>query len=355
MAESPLILELDENIGPEKHPDELILFNVGEGLIEGLSKEERREQQERLPNKDMTGIDTNIGPEKHPDELALTTILDIGGDEELNLPQQAINEPKSRRQEDKASSNPGKFQILEERAAQEALFGLNSGDLSSLENFAGGIYLDGVPSPLDLSREGTTPPPPMKYDSVEDMNLSPDQMQRYQDLVDSGEIDEDDLFGGNLNKFNPIAMKFGIGGSGITARQALQIVMGNDREGISQYSPYTNQTYTQIDIGNYNRLSREFLMAQGFRPLLLNQTMGVGQAKFLFQLLPTDERRVRKDGSLAVGRRNDGLTNALTLEEQLLVAELLSGHARLYGDPRDPANKNNPDINETILFGDHVL
>jgi hypothetical protein len=361
MPEAPLLIDIDENIGPEKDPGELILLDVGSGVIGGLSAEERAERLEKRPNADI-GADSNVGPQKHPDELILAEILDLNNEDEQFLSDFAKDHPKAATALD-GPKDAGKNEELRNRATLETLLGLQSGSLSNKENFAGQVFLsrsvgpnrdeEEAPSLINGLLDG---PAPQRFRSIEDLRLSPSQLQRYQDLVDQGEIDEDQLFGSGLSGIpNPIGVLMGKGNSGISMQQALAIVMGNEREGISQFNPHTGQTYTTREVSALNKLRQELLIAQGFAPLNLDQVMGVGKQRFNFQLLPRNERRVLPDGSLASGLRHDNLTNALTLEEQLLVMELYTGRARLHGDPRAPENRNDPDINESILFGDFVL
>jgi hypothetical protein len=148
------------------------------------------------------------------------------------------------------------------------------------------------------------------------------------------------------------------GGSnvGISYSQAVEIVVGNSREGVSQFDPTTNLEWDVQDLAKAQELQNEYLRYQGLPALYVaGQIPGVKPNEFLFQRIPFEEAKLQRQGTGGERQqiRGDYLNYHLTMEEALQVAELASGQSRLYQNPRE--EQDNPSFDETLLYGDYVL
>jgi hypothetical protein len=183
-------------------------------------------------------------------------------------------------------------------------------------------------------------------------------MERYQDIVDTGRLDTENLFQskggalGNLFGFN----RPGFSQTAISYKQAVDIVVGNSREGISRFDPTTGETWDLKDLKVARDLQNQYLAYQGLPAIYQANTIpGVGPNEFLFQRAPADESKLSPQGTGGERQqiRGDNLNYQLTMEEAVQVAELVSGRSRIYQNPRQPVD--NPSFDETLLYGEYVL
>jgi len=335
--------EEDATPSRERTPGERTLAeNVAAGLG-GRSQEDL----DRILAKDPTGggrlEDANVGPEKTATERTLAMLASEDANVILTDYQKA-NQTTPRGGKDA----PGKIAVLNTRAGIESLSGIGAGSLSNTENFYGETYWQtsrsGQAYSVEEQREqrreggllGGTGQRGERFDSIEEFGFTPSQQRRYNELVDRGLIDPE----------NPWAT---------TSLYATEIIVGDDRWGVSPYNPATGESYDPQTIQDAIKFQRNVLMRSGFGGSALMVGAGTGPARdsnrdrMKFTYLSPEERREGSSGF----RPQDGLTNWLTLEERLQVAELSTGYRRGINDPRDEANPDSYD--ETLFFGDFVL
>jgi hypothetical protein len=145
----------------------------------------------------------------------------------------------------------------------------------------------------------------------------------------------------------------GFGGSGISLQQAIEIVVGNSREGISRYDPTTGYTWDPLTVDKAMAFAGKYLSYQGLPPIAM-EGIQIEGGRLLFQLYPVDERVPNAAGEIPQGVRTDNLGTALTLEELTRVTELVSGHSRRVNNPYSQTAPGSQ-FNETLLYGDFVL
>jgi hypothetical protein len=125
------------------------------------------------------------------------------------------------------------------------------------------------------------------------------------------------------------------------------IIMGEDREGVSQFNERAQRAFSPAEIKAAQDFQREQLARAGFSSVFGTPRRGKPQT-FRFNFLPESERGPRG----AKGPSLDGLASQLTLEESLLYAELVTGRRRGVDDPRD---EDVAGFDETLFYGNFVL
>jgi len=302
-----------------------------------------------------------VGPEKAEAALRLSKLQ--------NPVEQLILTPAQKASPEREEA------VLSRRASTEALLGLTQGSISKVggefgpvtEAFASGSGTG--PIGKALRAEGAFDDVQI-FQSIEDFELSPSQRKRYDELVAKGEIDPNRVFAAsrrqstedglaNLQRFlEPIAFSrgglfSGLSGSGITVDQAIEIVVGNDREGVSRFNPVTGFTWTADEIRAANEYARLYQQYQGFASTGFNRLRPTSQGSQLedllsFQKVPEGEFGTNRFGARKERRREDELLNALTLEELIQVQELVTGRSRRVGNTRRSAQPQ-PTLSQTLL------
>jgi hypothetical protein len=259
----------------------------------------------------------------------------------------------------------GSIAILAQRRSVENFLGLGGSLLDKASSPIGFFYHENAEQRRRRLRGITSDPfenTQTTFGTIEDAGLTADQMERYEALVDEGRLDPDTMF--DQSGITTMLGLMGINaassgkyqGTGVTYRDAVEIVVGNSREGISQFDPTTGVTWDLKDLRAARDLQNDYLRFQGLPPIYVGNTIvGVKPNEFLFQRFPFDESKPKRQGTGGERQqiRGDNLNYQLTMEEALQVAELVSGKSRLYQNPRQA--QNNPSFDETLLYGDYVL
>jgi hypothetical protein len=345
----------DQNIGEEKLPVDLTLTPiVGVGSDFDIKRKKARDI--------TTGADdANVGAEKTESDLFLTNLQDPTS--------QLILTP----QQSKSPQQQANVELR--RGSTEALLDLGQGSTSVVggpyeavtQNFITGTSVN------KALRQDDAYDDVYYFQNIDEFEFTPVQRVRYDELLAKGEINGEMMFdasgvpsgkAGNelvtyLTRMSRTAIGQGIAPNGLTLAQAVEIIVGNDREGVSRYNPLTGMTWTRTEKARAYKFAQQYAKFQGFGEIDFRMKPsrvpggGPNANALSFQNYPVGEAPLDIHGQPLKEPRLDELRNALTAEEMIQVMELFTGRSRRVNDPRREGETSA--YADTLLEGDFLM